>query len=140
MSMRCIDSDTQAKLRCNDTRRIVFAGNLITCSVLVHPEKNGSIEGWFTSVKRMLDLDADRYLGGHAAALDTDDTLRKCLETLQALGDNVDGRVRLGKSLAESKAAMGDPAKDPSRRRRISYPSFGEISYHARVSKDQELK
>jgi cyclase len=120
--------------------KIVFAGDLITSSVLVHPEKNGSLEGWFASVKGMLDLDADRYLGGHAMALDTRDTLRKRLETLQALRDNVDGMVRLGKSLAEIKAAMGDPPKDPSGCRGIPYPSFGEISYHARVSKDQELK
>ncbi len=87
-----------------------------------------------------LRLDADQYLGGHAGALDTKASLSKRMETYQALRDNVDGMVRQGKTLAEIKAAMGDPPKDPSGCRGIPYPSFGEMSYHARIGKDQELK
>jgi len=109
---------------------LAFVGDLITNSVLVHPEKNGSLEGWFKNAQGLLGIDAQSYLGGHAKDLDTKDTLRERIKGYQALRDKVDGMMKDGKSLAEIKVAMGDPAKDPSGCRGIPYPSLTQDEYN----------
>jgi glyoxylase-like metal-dependent hydrolase (beta-lactamase superfamily II) len=120
--------------------KLAFTGDLITSSVLTHPEKNGSFDGWFKAAQGLLALPADRYVGGHATDLDTKDSLRKRVAAYQATRDKVDTLVAAGKSLTEVKAAMGDPAKDASGCRGIPYPSLSEVEFNSRVNKDQELK
>jgi cyclase len=120
--------------------KLAFTGDIITSNVLVHPEKNGSFAGWFKAARGLLSLPAERYLGGHAKDFDTKASLRKRMDDYQAIRTKVDDMVDGGKSLAEVKQAMGDPAKDPSGCRGIPYPSLAEVEYHARTNANEELK
>lgn len=120
--------------------KLAFVGDLITSTVLIHPEKMGSFDGWFTTTRGLLALPVDRYLGGHAPGLDTKDSLKKRMADLQATRDKVDGLVGKGLTLAEVKKTMGDPEKDPSGCRGIPYPSLGQVEFNEKTSRDQELK
>jgi cyclase len=120
--------------------KLAFTGDIITSTVLVHPEKNGSFDNWFNVAKGLLSLDADRYVGGHAKELDTKASLQKRIAEYQATREKVDAMVDAGKSLAEVKAAMGDPAKDVSGCRGVPYQSLSEVAYHAHENRRQELK
>ncbi len=120
--------------------RIAFTGDIITSTVLVHPEKMGSFAGWFTNARALLALDATRYLGGHAKDFDTRASLKARMDAYQATKDKVDALVDSGKTLAETKAAMGDPAKDPSGCRGIPYPSLAEVEFNERTDHNQQLK
>jgi glyoxylase-like metal-dependent hydrolase (beta-lactamase superfamily II) len=120
--------------------KVAFTGDLITSSVLVHPEKGGSFAGWFANAKGILDLDADKLVGGHAKEVDTKASLRERVAAYQKLRDKVDGLVDAGTSLAEVKKAMGDPATDPSGCRGIPYPSLGQVEFYEHTDRKQELK
>lgn len=120
--------------------KIAFTGDLLTSTVLVHPEKNGSLDGWFKNAEGLLALDATGYVGGHARELDTKDSVKKRMAGYQATRDKVNALVAEGKTLPEVKTAMGDPAKDPSGCRGIPYPSLAEVQFHARTNQINELK
>lgn len=120
--------------------RFAFAGDLITSSVLIHPEKSGTFEGWFATAKSLLALPVDHYLGGHAKNPDTKATLARRRDDYAAIKVKVDALVDGGKTLAEVKTAMGDPAKDPSGCRGIPYPSLAEVEFNARTGRNNELK
>jgi cyclase len=120
--------------------KIAFTGDIITSTVLVHPEKNGTFEGWFKNAQGLLGLDVDSYVGGHAKDLDTKDSLRKRIADYQAIRDKVDKLVDSGKSLAEVKTAMGDPAKDASGCRGIPYLSLSNVEFNEHSDRAAELK
>ena len=120
--------------------KVAFTGDLLTSNVLVHSEKHGSFEGWFKSAKGLLALDATQYVPGHAPKPDSKDDLRKRVATLQATRDKVDAMVAQGKSLAEVKAAMGDPSTDTLGCRGLPYPSIAWVEYQDAVGRAQELK
>ena len=120
--------------------KLAFTGDLLTSTVLVHPEKSGSFEGWFNNARGLLRLPAQRYLGGHAGDFDTKATLQQRIDGYAATRGKVDSLVVEGKTLSEVKAAMGDPAKDASGCRGIPYPSLAQVEYHERVSRTQEIK
>lgn len=119
---------------------LVFTGDLITSTVLVHPEKSGSFDGWFTNARGLLALKESRYIGGHARDFDTKATLQKRMADYQTIKTKVDPLVDAGKTLAEVKEAMGVPAKDPSGCRGIPYPSLAEVEFNSRTNQNQELK
>lgn len=120
--------------------KVAFTGDLITSTVLVHSEKGGSFDGWFRNAQGLLKLNAVTYIGGHANAPDTKESLRKRVAGYQEIKDKVDDMVKQGKSLAEIKTAMRDPPKNPAGCRGIPYLSLAEIEYNAQVARDQELK
>jgi cyclase len=120
--------------------KIAFVGDIITSSVLVHPEKNGTFAGWFNNAKGLLGLNVTSYLGGHAKDLDSKDSLRKQVSENQSLRDKVDGLVAAGKSLAEVKTAMGDPAKDASGCRGIPYLSLSNVEFNEETDRRAEVK
>lgn len=119
---------------------IAFAGDLITNIVLVHPEKNGAFSGWFKSAERLLALHVRSYLGGHSATLDTKESLRKRISGYQEIRGKIDRLVDEGMPLGSIKAAMGDPAQDPSGCRGIPYPSLANIEFNERRDRLSELK
>jgi cyclase len=120
--------------------KVAFTGDLLTSTVLVHPEKNGSFDGWFTTARGLLALDTDTYIGGHAPKPDTKATLQGRIAGYQATKDKINGLIKEGKSLAEIKKAMGDPEKNPSGCRGIPYLSLSEIEYMTQVNRSQEIK
>jgi glyoxylase-like metal-dependent hydrolase (beta-lactamase superfamily II) len=120
--------------------KVAFTGDIITSTVLVHPEKNGTFEGWFRNAQGLLGLAVESYVGGHARDLDTKDSLRKRVADNQAIRDKVDALVDSGKSLAEVKTAMGDPAKDAAGCRGIPYLSLPNVEFNERSDRAAELK
>lgn len=120
--------------------RFAFVGDLITTSVLIHPEKAGTFEGWFATARGLLKMPVEAYLGGHAKTIDTKATLTKRRDEYAAIKGKVDPLVDSGKTLGDIKTAMGDPAKDPSGCRGIPYPSLVEVEFNARTGRNNELK
>lgn len=120
--------------------KVAFAGDIITSTVLVHPEKNGRFDGWFTNARGLLGLNVDTYVGGHAKTLDTKDSLRKRVAGYQAVRDKVEQLADAGKTLAEVKAEMGDPAKDPSGCRGVPYLSLPNVAFDEHADRQAELK
>src|SRR4029079_8557753 len=44
----------------------ITVGNRADDNPNIHPEKNGSSEGWLTTVKGILSLNAEQYVPGHS--------------------------------------------------------------------------
>ena len=120
--------------------KVVFAGDILTTNVLIHPEKNGSFDGWFRTANAMLALDASTYVPGHAKEPDTKAMLRQRIADMQATRGKIDALVEQGKTLAEVKAAMSDPPKDTIGCRGVPYPSLTWIEYQDRTGRAAELK
>jgi glyoxylase-like metal-dependent hydrolase (beta-lactamase superfamily II) len=120
--------------------KVVFTGDILTSNVLIHPEKGGSLDGWFRTAKALLALDATAYVPGHAAQPDTKAMLARRIADLQASRDKVRAMLAQGKSLAETKAAMGDPPKDSIGCRGMPYPSVTWTEYQDGLARSQELK
>jgi glyoxylase-like metal-dependent hydrolase (beta-lactamase superfamily II) len=90
--------------------KVVFTGDLLVTNrpdTVVHPEKHGTVEGWFESVKGMLALDADTYLTGHGEMMTKDDVKKK-LALIQDKWDKVKTMVAQGKSLNDIKTSFGE--------------------------------
>jgi glyoxylase-like metal-dependent hydrolase (beta-lactamase superfamily II) len=120
--------------------RVAFVGDLITSNVLVHPEKSGSLAGWFANARAILALPAQAYIGGHATKPDTKVSLRERMTAYQAIRDKVAPLVDSGMTLAEVKRAVGDPEKDPSGCRGIPFPSVAEVEFNERTDRNQQLR
>lgn len=119
---------------------LAFVGDLITDRLLIHPEKNGTLAGWLATAEKLLSLDVRTYVGGHSAALDNKESLRRRAEGYRALQEKVDAMVDAGRSLPEVKAAMGDPLKDPSGCRGIPWPSLSTVAFHERADHNAALR
>jgi glyoxylase-like metal-dependent hydrolase (beta-lactamase superfamily II) len=120
--------------------KLAFTGDILTFNVLIHPEKHGSLDGWFRTMQGLLDLGATTYIGGHAPQPDTKESLRKRIGDVQASRDKVASLVADGKSLAEAKAAMNDPATDRPGCRGIPYPSLTWTEFQDAADHTWELK
>ena len=120
--------------------KLAFTGDILTLNVLIHPEKHGSLDGWFKTMQGLLALGATSYLGGHAQGTDTKDGLRKRIADVQASRDKVEKMVADGKSLADAKTAMNDPATDRPGCRGIPYPTLTWTEYQDAAGRAQELK
>jgi cyclase len=73
----------------------------------IHFEKNGSTEGWLTSVKGMIGLNAETYVTGHGDLLTKADLQRK-FDATTARRARVAAMIKEGKSLDEIKTAVPD--------------------------------
>ncbi len=95
--------------------KIVFTGDIIATQMpdpLIHLEKNGSSEGWITTVKGILALDSDQFVPGHGD-LQTKTMIQKRLADAEAKRAKIKDLVAQGKSLDEVKAAVDPPAAAP---------------------------
>jgi glyoxylase-like metal-dependent hydrolase (beta-lactamase superfamily II) len=93
-------------------QRIVSTGDIVTSNRAddnpnIHPEKNGSSEGWITSVKGILSLNADAYVPGHGDLVTKADIQRK-LDLTSARRGKIVAMAKEGKSVDEIKAALPD--------------------------------
>jgi cyclase len=57
--------------------KLVFAGDILTYNVLIHPEKGGSLDGWFENAKGLIAIGAKDYVPGHGKTLDTTADIQK---------------------------------------------------------------
>jgi glyoxylase-like metal-dependent hydrolase (beta-lactamase superfamily II) len=93
--------------------KIVFTGDILSPAQpdpIIHPEKNGSSEGWIATTKGMIALNSDRYVPGHGD-LQTRAAVQKGLTAAEAKKAKIKELVAQGKSLDEIRTAVGDPPK-----------------------------
>jgi cyclase len=120
--------------------KTAYVGDIITSSVLVHPEKAGSLAGWFRTATALLQLNVDNFVGGHGPAPDTKASLRERIADNQRMVAKIDALADSGKSLAEVKAAMGDPANEQIGCRGTPFLSFSNVEFNEHADRKAELK
>ncbi len=111
------------------TKRIVFAGDLITPSIGLYPgihlNKSGSSLGWIESMKAILALDADVYVSGHGELL-SKQTLFDRLKSSKERRAEIKLLFDQGRTLADAKATLHDvPLKGTA----AQFPTFIETTY-----------
>jgi glyoxylase-like metal-dependent hydrolase (beta-lactamase superfamily II) len=114
-------------------QKIVFTGDIITLNrnrPLIHAEKGGSSQGWFTTVKGMLALDADKFVPGHGDAADKAAVQQK-LTQAQTEYDQIKALVAKGQTLEQIEAATGDPtpAEAAPNANGPHFASYSEVVY-----------
>ena len=110
--------------------KIVATGDIIATNnpyPRIHDEKNGSTEGWITTTKGIIALDADTYIPGHGN-IQTKADIQKRIADAEARRAQVKEMVAQGKSLDEIKAALGDNDK-------LNYKSWTQICYDEMTKK-----
>jgi cyclase len=117
--------------------KIVFTGDIIaggkTADPLIHLEKNGSSEGWITTVKGIAGLKSDQFVEGHGDVLTKAD-IEKRLADADAKRTKVKDLVAQGKSLDEIRTAVGDPPPAAGGRG-PGFPSFTQVLYQELTKK-----
>jgi glyoxylase-like metal-dependent hydrolase (beta-lactamase superfamily II) len=114
--------------------KIVATGDIIAGNgdPLIHREKNGSSEGWITTVKGIAALDADVFVTGHGNT-QTKADIQNRLAAVTAKREKIKGLVAAGKSLEEIRAAVDPPPADgrggKGGGRGPNFPSFTEVVY-----------
>ena len=113
--------------------KIVFTGDIIagqSPDTLIHLEKNGSSEGWITTVKGMTALNADQFVPGHGD-VQSKAAIQKRLDDVSAKRAKIKELVAQGKSLEEIKAAVDPPpaAVRQGGRGGPGFASFTEVVY-----------
>jgi glyoxylase-like metal-dependent hydrolase (beta-lactamase superfamily II) len=93
-------------------QKIVSTGDIVVTNRAddnpnVHFEKNGSTDGWLTSVKGMIGLNADTYITGHGDLLTKADLQRKLTATTERR-NKIAAMVKEGKTLDQIKTALPD--------------------------------
>ena len=92
--------------------KIVSTGDIIVTNRAddnpnVHFEKNGRTDGWLTTVKGLIKLNADTYVTGHGDLLTKADLQRK-FDATTARRNKIAAMIKEGKTLDEIKAALPD--------------------------------
>ena len=116
--------------------RIAFAGDVIASTLpdaLIHLEKHGSSEGWITTVQNFLKLNIDQVVPGHGNLMTKEDVQMR-LARVQEKRAKVKELVSQGKSLAEIKTALGDPAPAAGGRG-PAFPTLTEVIYRELTGK-----
>jgi glyoxylase-like metal-dependent hydrolase (beta-lactamase superfamily II) len=122
------------------SEKIVFAGDVIsggkTSDPLIHLEKNGSSEGWITTVKGIAAINADQFVEGHGDVLAKADIQKRLADT-EAKRAKIKDLVAQGKSLDEIRTAVGDPAPAApgGGGRGPGFPSFTSVVYQELTKK-----
>ena len=99
------------------SQKMAFTGDLTQPLPypIIHPEKNGSSEGWIHTTKMLLAMKVETYVPGHGE-LQTKADLQKSLKDLEERRTKIKELVAQGKSLDEIKIALGEtgtPAPGP---------------------------
>jgi len=92
-------------------QKIVFTGDIFCMDQpveLIHRNQGGSSEGWLTSAKGVVGLDADRFVVGHGD-VQTKDTLGKRIRKAETEMAKIKELVAQGMSLQQIQVAVGDP-------------------------------
>jgi cyclase len=113
------------------SEKIVFAGDIIAVQLpdpLIHLEKNGSSEGWITTTKGIVGLNADQIVPGHGP-IQTNADVQARLTRAEEKRAKIKALVAEGKTLDEVKSAVGDPPPAPAGGRGPNFASFTEVVY-----------
>lgn len=114
------------------SEKIVFTGDIIATQLpdpLIHLEKDGSSEGWITTTKGIVALNADQFVPGHGN-VQTKADVEKRLTDAQAKRAKIKDLVAQGKSLDDIKKEVGDqPAAQGRGGRGPNFPTFTEVVY-----------
>ncbi len=92
--------------------KIVFTGDIIAAQLpdpLIHLEKHGSSEGWITTAKGVVTLNAEQYVPGHGN-VETKEDIQKRLSAAEEKRAKIKELVAQGKSLDDIRTAVGDAA------------------------------
>ncbi len=108
-------------------QRAAFVGDLLFIGrePLIHRHKNGRTSGVIATLRKLLELDADTYVSGHAEPVGKEE-LRKAIASLEGIQQKVRSLIAEGKSLEEIKAAFGVQEPPAGQRRR---PGLVEVTY-----------
>ena len=116
--------------------KIVFTGDVIATTLpdaLIHLEKHGSSEGWVTTAKGIVALKAEQFVPGHGNIMSKDD-IQQRITRVEEKRAKVKELVAQGKSLAEIKTALGDPAPAAGGRG-PAFPTLTEVIYRELTNK-----
>ena len=111
--------------------KIMFTGDIIATDVpdpLVRLQKNGTSEGWFTTVKGMLAINFEQAVPGHGDVQSRAD-IRKRLMIAETKYAKIKDLVAQCKMIDQIEAAVGDPPTVPGRGRR-GPATFTEVVYY----------
>jgi len=110
-------------------KKVAFIGDLAFTGrdPLIHRQKGGTSFGYARTLKAMIDLNAETYIGGHSDPLKKADLLA-LLTSIEEKQAKVKALMDEGKTLEEIKKAFGieEPPAQPGRPRR---PGFIEVIY-----------
>lgn len=117
--------------------KIVFCGDVIaggkTADPLIHLEKNGSSEGWITTVKGIVALNGDQFVEGHGDVLTKEDVQSR-LSMAEDKRAKIKEMVGQGRSLDYIRMALGEkPPAAPGRG--PNFPSFTTVVYQELTTK-----
>lgn len=119
------------------TEKIVFTGDIIAAQrpdPLIHLEKHGSSEGWITTTKGIVALNADTFVPGHGD-VQTKSDIETRLKNTEAKRAKIKELVAQGKSLEEIRTAVGDPPPPAPGGRGPVFPSFTDTVYKELTNK-----
>ncbi len=104
--------------------RIAIIGDLFFKGMdpLIHKQKNGSSEGFVNALQKVIELNADKYLSGHADPA-TKAGIEALRNSIMEKREKVGEMVKADKALDEVKAAFNIPAGQGR------WPSLVEIIY-----------
>jgi glyoxylase-like metal-dependent hydrolase (beta-lactamase superfamily II) len=117
--------------------KIVFTGDIIATQMadpLIHAEKNGSPEGWITTTKGIVKLNADQFVPGHGMLQSKSDIQERLTRTEKKLAQ-IKALVKQGKSLEEIRMAVGDPPPAAPGGRGPNFASFTTVVYNELTKK-----
>ena len=117
--------------------KLVFTGDIIATQMadpLIHAEKNGSPEGWITTTKGIVKLNADQFVPGHGQIQSKADIQERLTHTEKKLAQ-IKSLVKQGKSLEEIRTAVGDPPPAAPGGRGPNFPSFTTVVYNELTKK-----
>jgi cyclase len=122
------------------SEKIVFTGDIIATQLpdpLIHLEKNGSSEGWITTAKGIVALNADQFVPGHGD-VQTKAAVQKREADAAAKRAKIKELVAQGKSLDQIKAAVGDQPPAQAKgggRGGPAFASFTDVVYQELTKK-----
>ncbi len=108
--------------------RVAVTGDLFFKGMdpLIHKHKNGSSSGFVNVLQKIADLNADKYLSGHAEPVEKAD-IENLKKSIMEKREKVEAMVKAGKSLDDIKKAFGIPAGQ-SRWPSLVDTIYGEMS------------
>jgi glyoxylase-like metal-dependent hydrolase (beta-lactamase superfamily II) len=114
--------------------KIMFTGDIVATQnpyALIHLEKNGTSDGWLTTMNGIVATDAATFVPGHGD-VQTKADLQKRISDVSARRDQIKALAAQGKSLEDVRASLGEqppPARGGAGAGRgPAFPSFQDFT------------